>query len=280
MPSHPNMSSSNNQKPKISRTARISVKPVWRRKLESCHNPSDVVPSQPTTQPQTHSNESSHNLSSTNTLINASSFDEQAQSQNNNPNISINTSHIAHSTKTLSTHEELLPPISCFHDYPSSTMSPPPRIPPPLPTTSHATPMLHVQTFTHDNYHAPPPSPSSEHLKFVEELKEAHELSALLALHLAQRNLDPPQSSSPSSPHNKNQLEKHVNNCACCIFLQQQTIALNEHFTWIEYLLTRSQQTPSLEQHHNPQPTNSTSNPPPPSSTNSPTPMEPRVYLH
>jgi hypothetical protein len=259
MPSHPNMSSSNNQKPKISRTARISVKPVWRRKLDSFHNPSDVVPSQPTTQPQTHSNESS---------------------QNNNPNISINTSHIAHSTKTPSTHEELLPPISCFHDYPSSNMSPPPRVPPPLPTTSHATPMLHVQTFTQDNYHSPPPSPSSEHLKFVEELKEAHELSALLALHLAQRNLDPPQSNSPSSPHNINQVEKHVNNCPCCIFLQQQTIALNEHFTWIEYLLTRSQQTPLLEQHHNPQPTNPISNPPPPSSTNSPTPMEPKAYLH
>jgi hypothetical protein len=282
MPSPSNMSSSNNQKPKVSRTARISVKPVWRRKLDSCHNSSDVVPNQPTTQPQTHSNESSHNLSSIHTLINASSYDEHDQSQNNNPNISINTSHIAHSTKTPSTLEEPLPPISCFHDYPSSTMSPPPRIPPPLPTNSHASPMLHVQTFTQDNYHAPPPSPSSEHLKFVEELKEAHELSALLALHLAQRNLDPPQSSSPSSPHNTNQIEKHVNNCPCCIFLQQQTIALNEHFTWIEYLLTRSQQTPmepSLEQH---QPTNPTSIPPPPSSTspNQPTSMQPNVYLH
>ena len=152
-------------------------------------------------------------------------------------------------------------------------MSPPPRVSPPHPTTSHVIPMLHVQTITQDNYHAPPPSPSSEHLKFVEELKEAHELSALLALHLAQRNLDPPQSSSPSSPHNKNQLEKHVNNCPCCIFLQQQTIALNEHFTWIEYLLTRSQ---------HPQPTNPTSNPPPTSSTSpsSPTSIKPKFYLH
>jgi hypothetical protein len=116
-------------------------------------------------------------------------------------------------------------------------------------------------------------------LKFVEELKEAHELSALLALHLAQRNLDPPQSSSPSSPHNNHQIEKHVNNCPCCIFLQQQTIALNEHFTWIEYLITRSQQTSSLEQH---QPTNPTSNPPPTSSTspNSPTSMQSKAYLH
>lgn len=250
MPSHPNMSSPNNQKPKVSRTTRISVKPVWRRKLDSCHNSSDVVPSQPTTKPQTHTNDSSHNLSSTLAFMNASSYDEHAQSQNNNPNLTINTSHVAHSTKTPSTHEASLPPISCFHDYPSSIM--------------------------------PPPSPSSEHLKFVEELKEALELSALLALRLAQRNLDPPQSSSPSSPHNINQIEKHVNNCPFCIFLQTQTIALNEHFTWIEYLLTRSQQTPSLEQHQNPQPTNPTPNSPPPSSTspNSPTSLKQKVYLH
>ena len=109
---------------------------------------------------------------------------------------------------------------------------------------------LHMPTIMlhQDNYHAPPPSPSSEHLKFVEALKEAHELSALLALHLAQRNLDPPSSRSPSSPHNINQLEKHVNNCPCCIFLLK-TIAFNEHFIWIEYLLTRSHPIPSLEQH-------------------------------
>jgi hypothetical protein len=197
MPSHLSMSSPNNQKLKVSRTTRISVNPVWRKKLDSCHNSRDVVPSQPTTKPQTHTNDSSHNLSSTLAFINASSYDEHAQSQKNNPNLTTNTSHVAHSTKTPPTHEASLPPISCFNDYPSSIMSPPPRVPPPHPTTSHAIPMLHVQTLTQDNYHAPPPSPSSEHLKFVEELKEAHELSALLALHRAQRNLDPPQSSLP-----------------------------------------------------------------------------------
>ena len=114
--------------------------------------------------------------------------------------------------KTPSTHEASLPPISCFHDYPSSNMSLPPRVLQPHPTTSHDIPMLHAQTLTQDNHHAPPPLPSSEHLKFVEALKEAHELSALLALHLAQRNLDPPSSRSPSLPHNINQLEKHVKN--------------------------------------------------------------------
>lgn len=79
------MSSPNNQKPKVSRTARISVKPVWRRKLDSCHNSSDVVPSQPTTKPQTHTNDSSHNPSSTLAFMNASSYDEHAQSKTTIP---------------------------------------------------------------------------------------------------------------------------------------------------------------------------------------------------
>ena len=46
-------------------------------------------------------------------------------------------------------------------------------------------PMFHVQSTINNQYSTPPSSPSSEHKKFVEELKEAHELSALLALHLA-----------------------------------------------------------------------------------------------
>lgn len=79
--------------------------------------------------------------------------------------------------------------------------------------------MLHVQTSIPNNNHTPPSSPSSDRLKFIEELKEAHELSALHALHLAQRNLDQPPSSSPSSPHNLNQVEKHIKNYPCCIFL-------------------------------------------------------------
>jgi hypothetical protein len=151
-----------------------------------------------------------HNQSFILASTNAPLYDEHAQSQNNNPNLIVNTPHIAHSTnttsKTPSTHEASISsiPSSCFHDYPSSNMSPPQRVAPPTPTSSHAIPMLHVQTITQDNNHTPPSSPSSEHLKFVEELKEAHELSALLALHLAQCNLDPPPSSSPSSPHNLN----------------------------------------------------------------------------
>ena len=221
---HPNMSSSNHPRSKPLRVAKVSVRPIWRRKLDTCHNPTnDVVQTQPTPKPHPNEPFHTHNQSS------------------------------------------ICPP-SFTHNYPSSQVSPPPRVSPPLPTINHT----------------PPSSPTNEHLKFVDELKEAHELNALLALHLAQSNLDQPSSSSPPSPHNKSHIEKHVNNCPCCIFLQKQTIALNEHFTWIEYILTRSNPTPSLEQHQNPYATCSTPNSPPPisPSPHSPTSMHPKIHLH
>lgn len=49
-------------------------------------------------------------------------------------------------------------------------------------THPYMKPMFHVQSTINNNNPTPP---SSEHEKFVEELKEAHEPSALLALHLA-----------------------------------------------------------------------------------------------
>ena len=172
-----------------------------------------------------------------------------------------------HPNEPFHTHNQssICPP-SFTHNYPSSQMSPPPRVSPPLPP---------------NNNHSPSSSPSTQHLKFIEELKEAHELNALIALHLAQSNLDP-SPSLPSSPHHLSQIEKHVNNCPCCIFLQQQTIALNEHFTWIEYLLTRSNPISPIEQHQNLHPSWSTPSsplqmsPPSPSTTST----HPNIYLH
>ena len=271
------MSSPNTSRPKTSRVAKISVRPVWRRKIDSCQNSSDVVPNQPIPKPHTHTNDTSHKQSQTSKLASTkvSSHDEHAPSQNNNPNITTDSSQVAHSTKTPSTLETPFPSISCFHDYPSSNMSPPPRIPPPHPTTSHVTPMLHVQTFTQDNNNpTPPSSPSSNQSKFIDELREAHELNALLAMHLAQRNL-PQSSSSPNLKH----VETHVNNCICCMYLQQQTSSMCEHLTWIEYLLTKASLTPSPTQHSNSPSSSSTPNSPnpTPSPSNSPTSLLPQV---
>lgn len=55
--------------------------------------------------------------------------------QPNISNIITNASLDAHSTKTPSTLEAYLPSISCFHDYPSSNISPPPRVSPLHPIT-------------------------------------------------------------------------------------------------------------------------------------------------
>lgn len=203
------MSSPNHPRSKPSRVAKISVKPVWRRKLDTYQKSTsinDVVSNQPTTKHQTHPNETSllpphDNLTislsnniphPSHSLLPNDHFEEHTQSQNNN--------HHSH---------------------------------------QNMNPMFHVQASIPSHNPTPPSSPSSKHKKFVDELKEAHELNALLSLHLAQRNLDQQLSSTHSSPpNNLVQLENHVDNCPCCIFLQKQTIALNEHFTWIEYLLT------------------------------------------
>jgi hypothetical protein len=124
-------------------------------------------------------------------------YEEHVQSQNNNPNLIPNTSHFVQPTnppsKTSSTHETSYSSTTSFssiHDYPNSQISPPPRVSPPPPTNTHAIPMLHIQSSIPNNNHTTPSLPSSEHLKFIEELKKAHELCALLALHLAQCHLE------------------------------------------------------------------------------------------
>ena len=96
-------------------------------------------------------------------------------------------------------------------------------------------------------------------------------ISLLCTLHNAKRgNLHPhPTQVAYPTPHNLNQVDYHANYCPWCIFLQKQTIALNKHFTWIQYLLIRSHPTLSLGQQPNPQSTSSAPNSPPPNSLTS-----------
>ena len=191
----------------------------------------------------------------------------------NKPNIIVITPHTT--SKLPSTHEESLSsiPSSCFHDHPNETTLLAQQdnltitLTNKLPHSSHSilpndpfedhtqyqnnnhqshpnmNHKFHDQTSIPNHNPTPPSSPSSEHEKFVEELKEAHELNALLALHLIQRNLDQQPTSTNSSPSNNLiHLENHVINCICCTYLEKQTFVLNEHLNWIEYLLTRTTQ--------------------------------------
>ena len=83
---------------KSSRVAKISVKPIWRRMLDTCQHSSDVVLNKPTSKPNSHTSNSS---------------------QNNNPNIINDTPHVTHSTNTTSKMPSIHPPT--FYDYPNNT---------------------------------------------------------------------------------------------------------------------------------------------------------------
>ena len=112
----------------------------------------------------------------------------------------------------------------------------------------------------------PPSSPSSNHSQFIEELEEAHELNALLAMHLAQNNLDKPPSSPYSNclPHslNKNQVENHVHYCPCCIRLQQEVITLHDKLSWLEFLITSPKYSLAQNTYHQSTPSAPNSSPP------------------
>ena len=176
-------------KPKSSRLARITEKPVWRRKpnprnksistndvAKQTTPPPTFVPNY-TPNPQAHSNEPSHkphhnNQPSTFTPENTpsshscDSYEEHDQPQNKNLNLIHNTSHLIQPTnapsKTLTTlviSPSSISLSSSTHDYPNLQMYPPSRVSPPPPTNSHVAPMLHVQTSIPDNNHTPPSSP-------------------------------------------------------------------------------------------------------------------------
>ena len=190
------MASSNNQKPKTSRVAKISVKPVWRRKLD-----------QPLPTSNSHPNNSSQQNQPN--IISFSTIPPQNSYPNN--------------STILSQQDEFT--ITLTNKLPND------------PFGENAQPHQHLQQNTHPITSTPPsPSLLSEQSKFDDELKEAHELNALLALHLTQQQLD--QQTTPSP--NLIQFENHIQNCICCNYLQQQSLAINEHLTWIEHLLSKT----------------------------------------
>ncbi|GJV06493.1 hypothetical protein Tco_1344149 [Tanacetum coccineum] len=159
------MSSSNNPRSKTSRVAKISVRPLWKRKLNYCHKSistsSDAITKHPMSKPSSHSNEPSREFTST-------------QGPNN--------SSQSHSLSPYDSYVQLKP--SSPQDANQQ---------PPLPhslVNPHVAPILHVQATLLNDNHTLPLNPSSDDLRFVEEIKQAHELNALLAMHLAQWNLD------------------------------------------------------------------------------------------
>ena len=116
---------------------------------------------------------------------------------------------------------------------------------------------LHIANNTNPLHPQPPYDTfhiATEKQKFREEINQIHDLSDLLAMHVAQRNKGKPPSSPYANclPHSLNldQVTNHTHYCPCCIFLQKQILYLSEDISWIEYLLTRSHPIPPLTRYN------------------------------
>ncbi|GJZ65441.1 hypothetical protein Tco_0622137 [Tanacetum coccineum] len=240
------MSSPHNPSPKPSKVAKISVRPIWRKKLNSCHtsNMDDVnLPTQ-ISKPQ-------------------SPLNQNQPSQENSP--TTQTNH-----DSLPSHS--LPLGDSCNTNVGHTPSPPQSVNqsqtpfPHLLINPHVASVLHAQTPPSpqgDNHTQPPlpPSPSREML--MNDINQLQDLSNLLAMHLSQRNT----SSSPYSPNlphtlNLDQVEQHVGYCPCCIYTQKQFLTLSEDINWIEFLLTRPQPPPQIQRDYPPTTTSAPNSPP------------------
>ncbi|GJZ17896.1 hypothetical protein Tco_0554019 [Tanacetum coccineum] len=236
------MTSRNKPTSKPSRVAKISVKPIWRKKLNPCNTSNRLNVNLPTPMPKPltphhqPSQENNHpNQALPNPYIKNTTTSPQGVSHPPFPISPIN-SHFTH-TQDSSQSDNQTPYIK---DTPTSqqVVSHPPLLISPI--NSHET---HTQVPPQSNnqtQHTSPPSPSRESL--VDDINQLQDLSNLLAMHLSQHQNNIPSSPySPNLPHtlNMNQVETHVGYCPCCIFTQKQFLALSEDINWIEFLLTR-----------------------------------------
>ncbi|GJW69946.1 hypothetical protein Tco_0126863 [Tanacetum coccineum] len=195
---------------KPSRVAKISMKPIWRKKPNLCNTSNVLNTTSPIPKPLTYRT-------------------------------------MNHLKKTITTPNQALP-NPYIKDTPTSpqVVSHPPF--PISPINSHVTHTQAPPQSDNQTQHTPPLSPSRESL--VDDINQLQDLSNLLAMHLSQQQNNIPSSPySPNLPHtlNINQVETHVGYCPCCIFTQKQFLALSEDINWIEFLLTRPHPPPRVQ---------------------------------
>ncbi|GJV26685.1 reverse transcriptase domain-containing protein [Tanacetum coccineum] len=235
------MTSPNKPTSKPSRVAKMSVKPIWRKKPSICNSSNVLNTTSPIPKPLTpHHEPSQENNHPNQTLPNPCIKDTFTSPQVvSHPPFPISpfNSHATH-TQAPSQNDNQTPYIK---DTPTSQqgISRPPL--PISPINSHETHTQVPPQCDNQTQHTSPLSPSRESL--VDDINQLQDLSNLLAMHLSQQQQNNNSSLpySPNLPHtlNINQVETHVGYCPCCIFTQKQFLALSEDINWIEFLLTR-----------------------------------------
>ncbi|GJU16090.1 reverse transcriptase domain-containing protein [Tanacetum coccineum] len=223
------MTSPNKPTSKPSRVAKMSVKPIWRKKLNPCNTSNGLNVNLPTPMPKPltphhqPSQENNHpNQALPNPYIKNTTTSPQGVSH---PPFSISpiNSHVTH-TQASSQSDNQTPYIK---DTPTSqqVVSHPPL--PISPINSHETHTQVPPQSDNQTQHTSPPSPSRESL--VDDINQLQDLSNLLAMHLSQQQNNIPSSPySPNLPHtlNMNQVETHVGYCPCLILFWNWMAAL------------------------------------------------------
>ncbi|GJZ85279.1 hypothetical protein Tco_0650618 [Tanacetum coccineum] len=242
------MTSPNKPTSKPSRVAKISVKPIWRKKPNLCNTSNVLNATSPMPKPLTPHHEPSQ--------------------ENNHPNQALPNPYIKDTTTSPQVVSHPPFPISPINSHVTHTQAPPqsdnqtpyikdtPTSPqvvshPPLPISPINSHVSHTQALPQsDNQtqHTLPLSPSRESL--IDDINQLQDLSNLLAMHLSQQQNNIHSSPYPQNlPHtlNINQVETHVGYCPCCIFTKKQFLVLSEDINWIEFLLTRPHPPPRVQ---------------------------------
>ncbi|GJR51493.1 hypothetical protein Tco_1402014 [Tanacetum coccineum] len=225
------MTSPNKHTSKPSRVAKMSVKPIWRKKLNPC----------------TISNEL--NVSSPSPIPKPLTPHHEPSQENTHPNQALSNPYIKNTTTSPQVVSHPPFPISPINSHVTHTQAPPqsdnqtpyikdtPTSPqvvshPQIPISPINSHVAHTQAppqSDNQTQHTPPLSPSRESL--VDDINQLQDLSNLLAMHLSrQQNNIPLSPYFPNLPHtlNINKVETHVGYCPCCIFTQKQFLALSD----------------------------------------------------
>ncbi|GKA62373.1 hypothetical protein Tco_0761892 [Tanacetum coccineum] len=197
------MSSPHKPLPKPSRVAKISVRPVWRKKLNYCNTSKEVDVNLPTP------------MSKQQSSLNEPLQENPPTTQTNYDSLQYHSLPFGVSYDTNIGHTHISP-----QNFNQTQLT--------QPLFSHSLINPHVASMIHaqaplspqsDNQAQPPPPPSPSREMFINDINQLQDLSNLLAMHLLQHNT-PLSPHSPNLPHtlNLDQVEQHVGYCPCCIF--------------------------------------------------------------
>ncbi|GJV54894.1 hypothetical protein Tco_1455899 [Tanacetum coccineum] len=232
---------------KPSKVAKMSVIPVWRKKLNYYNTSNEVDVNIPTPMPKPQS------------ALQEPSQKNPHTTHSNHDSLKSHSLPLGDSCDTNVGHA-LIPPQSA-----NQTQLIQPSFPHLL-INPYMASVLHAQTLPspQDDNQIQPLLPSSlSREMLIYDINQLQDLSKLLAMNLSQHNT-PLSPYYPNLPHtlNLNQVEQHVGYCPCCILNQKQFLTLSEDLNWIEFLLTRPQPPLQVQRDYPPTTTSAPNSPP------------------